>query len=133
MSPRTNLLVPVFAFSIVAGCTSMKSMQAENTEALLKSAGFTPFAASSPDALEKLKGLEPLQLVRRSRDGKTFYTYADPNACKCLYVGDEKDYANFRKLLQGQSLEQEHAERLNAIEASDVEEETELPPEWWPY
>jgi hypothetical protein len=53
--------------------------------------------------------------VRYSRDGQPQYVYADPETCKCLYVGDEQRYQKYQEL----SLQKQIAdEQMSAAETN---------------
>ena len=66
-----------------------------NTESLLTQAGFRNLPADMPKRAEHL-------LIRRTADGKSYYVFADPTNCKCLYVGSEDAYAKYKTLVQRQ-------------------------------
>ena len=58
---------------------------------------------------------EPRILETDTRDGQLQYAYADPETCKCLYVGDEQRYQKFQEL----SLQKKIAdERMSAAHAN---------------
>ena len=46
--------------------------------------------------------MAPHKLIRRTADGKSYYVFADPSNCKCLYVGSEDTYAKYKALVQRQ-------------------------------
>jgi hypothetical protein len=73
-----------------------------NTESLLSQAGFRKLPADTPKRVEHLQTVAPHRLIRRTADGKPYYVFADPNNCKCLYVGSESAYARYRTLVQRQ-------------------------------
>jgi hypothetical protein len=37
--------------------------------------------------------------VARSKDGRRYYLYADPDYCKCVFVGNELAMKNYRELV----------------------------------
>ena len=65
-----------------------------NTESLLTQAGFRKLPADTPKRVEHLQTVAPHKLIRRTADGKSYYVFADPGNCKCLYVGIEDAYAS---------------------------------------
>ena len=73
-----------------------------NTESLLTQAGFRKLPADTPKRAEHLQTLAPHKLIRRTADGKSYYVFADPSGCKCLYVGSEDAYAKYKALVQQQ-------------------------------
>jgi hypothetical protein len=110
---RELVLGLALGLSLSAGCAAIQAGKGQSTEELLSAAGFTPMPASTPEKLAHLKTMPPLKLVSRSKDGKLFYSYADPDGCKCLYVGGSKEYAEYRQLAAqrqaGQAEEPPHA------------------------
>ena len=59
--------------------------------------------------------LTPWRVVRYTRDGQPQYVYADPETCKCLYVGDEQRYQKYQEL----SLKKQIAdEQMSAAETN---------------
>ena len=82
----------------IGGC----SFAVSNTESLLTQAGFRKLPADTPKRAEHLQTLAPQKLIRRPADGKSYYVFADPSNCKCLYVGSEDAYAKYKALVQRQ-------------------------------
>jgi hypothetical protein len=63
------------------------------TEQLLMTAGFQKKVADTPEKLVHLEMLTPARkLVAHRHDGHVYYVYADPDLCKCLYVGTATQY-----------------------------------------
>ena len=58
--------------------------------------GFEVRVANTPEKRAELQKLPPNKLVTHDKNGKTYYIYADPNGCRCAYVGSAEAYANFR-------------------------------------
>ncbi len=68
------------------------------TEQLLAAAGFDQKLADTPEKLAHLQTLTPARkLVAQERDGHLYYVYADPDLCKCLYVGTATQYEQARE------------------------------------
>ncbi len=68
------------------------------TEQLLAAAGFDQKLADTPEKLAHLQTLTPARkLVAQERDGHLYYVYADPDLCKCLYVGTAAQYEQARE------------------------------------
>jgi hypothetical protein len=53
---------------------------------LLISSGFNPFAASTRAATARLMALPANQFLLRHKGSQSYYVYADPVACSCVYV-----------------------------------------------
>jgi len=84
------------------------------TQRLLAGAGFQKKVADTPEKLAHLETITPARrLVAHRRDGQLYYVYADPETCKCLYVGTPAQYqAALEKHTENQQLVamQQHVE-----------------------
>ena len=70
----------------------------EATEQLLAAAGFDQKLADTPQKLANLQLLTPARrLVVQERNGQLYYVYADPDLCKCMYVGTAAQYEQARQ------------------------------------
>ena len=111
-----TLVLPLIALSLsVTGCAAIRTHQTAETEQVLAAAGFQVKPADTPEKLAHLQTLTPRKVVRYSRDGQPQYVYADPETCKCLYVGDEQRYQKYQEL----SLQKQIAdEQMSAAETN---------------
>jgi len=91
----------------LSGCTSVRQREAADTERLLTAAGFQQRLADSPERLAHLRTMPPLKLVARDKDGQVVYTFADPESCRCLYVGGANEYAKYQHLAVDQEVSRE--------------------------
>jgi hypothetical protein len=66
------------------------------TNNMLTAAGFVVKYPDTPEKQEIFNSLPPNRLVKRGRNGKVYYVYADPGGCGCVYVGSPNAYANYR-------------------------------------
>ena len=82
----------------LAGC----AIAVSNTEGLLSQAGFKMIPADTPKRVQHLQTLRPHTLIKRTGDGAPYYVYADPDHCKCMYVGSESAYATYKSLVKQQ-------------------------------
>jgi hypothetical protein len=65
----------------------------KGTEQLLAAAGFEMKIADTPEKLANLSTLTPRRtLIPQERNNQLYYVYADPDLCKCLYVGTSTQY-----------------------------------------
>ena len=87
-----------------AGCATVGG-----TESLLTQAGFRQVPADTPQKLAHLRTLPDHRLIARSNQGKSYYVYADPENCKCLYIGTPQQYQAYRQLVQDKRAEQAEA------------------------
>ena len=85
----------------------------QRTEQLLAAAGFEMKLADTPEKLANLSAVTPRRtLIPQERDNRLYYVYADPDLCKCLYVGTsmqyeqalQKSYASDQSIAVGQEL-----------------------------
>jgi len=63
---------------------------------LFTAAGFVVKYATTPEKRALLKSLPPDKLVTRTKNGKLYYVYADPDGCACAYVGTPEAYGAYR-------------------------------------
>ena len=107
--PSYRVAVASFAFSADGDWTTLA------TEQILAGAGFHKKVADSPAKLAHLKTLTPARkLVTHQREDKLYYVYADPETCKCMYVGTAAQYQlAIANRLERDQLEamQEHLDR----------------------
>jgi hypothetical protein len=99
-SSTSVALVAVVIAIMMGGCTAMRRDRAAETTSLLTQAGFKVLPADTPARVAKLNTLTPYKVVPWKRKaGGTVYAYAEPDRCKCVYVGSPKQYAKYRQLL----------------------------------
>jgi len=92
--------VIVLAAVVVAlsGCATIRRHEALDTEQVLSAAGFHMQLGDTPEKLTSLQALPTRRLVPNERDGRLYYVYADPEVCRCLYVGTEPQYQEYQRL-----------------------------------
>jgi hypothetical protein len=91
------LAIPVLALS---ACAAIHSQEAADSEVLLNQAGFQRRAADSPERQRDLANMPPRQIVRTSVKGAPMYAFADPDNCRCVYVGGPQQYDKLQQLRQ---------------------------------
>ncbi len=84
----------VLAFAL-AGCAAQ---EIANQESVLAAAGFRVEPADTPTRAAMMESLPPGQLVLVRRNGKPAWFYADPQGCRCLYVGGQQAYQAYERL-----------------------------------
>ena len=94
-------LVALIALTImITGCASQgKWTAADQTQVDLGSCGFTWKIADTPEKIKQLEALPQRQIVPHKKDGKIYYIYADARDCKCVYIGDEKAYQQYKQFV----------------------------------
>jgi hypothetical protein len=101
MAETTSLRCSIAGLGLavaLAGCAAIDRHEAEQREQLLAAAGFQMRPADTPAKLADLERMQQHKLVRHERDGEAVYVYADATDCKCLYSGNQHNYAEFEKL-----------------------------------
>src|SRR4029078_12853383 len=63
---------------------------------LFTQAGFAVKYATTPEKNRILRSLPPDKLVKRTKDGRIYYVYADAERCNCAYVGTPEAYAKYQ-------------------------------------
>ena len=128
-------LIAVFSAAL-AGCGSIQpppptpEQQAEQLEPMLSAAGFRILQADTPEHQQQLQSLVPLQVnYYIGKTGKMHYYMADPNYCKCMYIGSEHAYQQYEKIKLNEQFEEQEGEisRQNLeerqMEVMDLQEE----------
>jgi hypothetical protein len=102
----------VAAIVCLAGCATIRGLEAHDSENLLAAAGFKrePIAAVDTSLVD---ATPPYRRVGRSKDGTVQYSYADPDGCRCVYRGGPGEYAEYQRLATERRLEEE---RRQAVE-----------------
>ncbi len=71
----------------------------EGTDMKLEDMGFIMRSATTEQQIERLRLLPPRKFVSRSKDGRRYYLYADPDYCVCVFVGNEAAMTNYQALV----------------------------------
>jgi hypothetical protein len=97
----TALLLAVPAL-LGAGCATIKGYAVGESERVLTAAGFHMRPADTPERQEELRSTPPHRIVNRTKNGNVVYMYADPDNCHCVYVGGDKEYAEYERLIRAE-------------------------------
>ena len=80
-----------------------KARHEKRTDQEMAAAGFRQFPADTPEKMSRLRTLRPLLFNLGRREGKPYYTLADPDGCRCLWVGGQAAYQRLQDLeIQGE-------------------------------
>jgi hypothetical protein len=71
----------------------------EGQDMKLEDVGFVMRAANTPAEVERLKLLPPRKFLSRTANGRRYFIYADPDYCKCAFVGNELAMKNYRDMV----------------------------------
>lgn len=113
MTQKTVVLLTAGLALLITGCATIKKNEAKNKIDLMTAAGFIPKYADTPEKKAKLDSLDPLKAHTFVKDNETFYVFPDPEGCNCAYVGNQAQYAEYRRLEQEQNLAQEQIQAEN--------------------
>lgn len=84
------------SFLTVSGFLGLAAFAQEGTGMKLEDSGFKMKEARSDKQMMRLKSLPARKFVRRTRNGVAYYIYADPDYCKCAYIGTQRAMDDFR-------------------------------------
>jgi len=103
------LLALIALTTVMTGCASQGTMPATmQTQLDLGSCGFTWKIADTPEKMKQLEALPQRQIVPHQKDGKVYYIYADARDCKCVYIGDEKAYQQYRQFVYDKRMDRKN-------------------------
>ena len=91
---RSAHLFAVVAFGLIGDAATAQ----EASDMKLEDVGFVMRPANTPQQLERLRLLPPRTFVARSNNGRRYYIYADPDYCRCVFLGGEMAMQNYRDL-----------------------------------
>jgi len=94
--PGSRLLI--LAALIVIGDAKLVNAQQLATDMKLEDAGFVMRRADTPEKLARLQLLPPRKFVSRTGASGRYYLYADPDDCRCVFVGRATAYQAFRDM-----------------------------------
>lgn len=106
------------ALLCVLGALTGAALAQLATDMKLEDAGFVMRKADSAEKLTHIKRVPPRQFVSRVKNGKTYYVYADPEVCQCVFVGDAVAYEAYRDMRK--RLQQPDVVRGGGITQSDI-------------
>lgn len=93
---RYGLILAVIGVFALVSCESESARVAEKEDAL-SAAGFIVKPANTPERVAMLNRLPPHQFVQRVNGDTVHYVYADPLVCRCLYVGTQQAYGQYKQ------------------------------------
>jgi hypothetical protein len=136
---KSGRALPILAFACVAiACSSVASdvqqmdqpakptpeQNAAQMEPMLSAAGFVMLPADTPKREQQIANLPPLEISYYvGRTGKLHYWMADPQYCKCMYLGSEEAYQRYEQMqLQQNWAQKENATARDEVSAAQQEE-----------
>jgi len=106
---RHALLMIAFSFALAAtGCATIEAdanrAEASDVEASLRSAGFVLIPSDTPQRIESMRTLPPLVFSQVERERGSYFVYADPSSCMCIWVGTIEEMQRFSELVSEEAL-----------------------------
>ena len=87
----------LIGFVLLTCGLSLAAAQQQNApNNLFTAAGFIVKYATTPEKRAILRSLPPDKLVKRTKEGRLYYVYADAARCNCAYVGTPQAYAAYQ-------------------------------------
>lgn len=114
-------LVAAALGATLIGCASSMQQTVNQQEELLMAAGFAKKPADTPEKMSRLRRVPLYEVAVRSKGDQPIYYYADPNVCRCIYLGNEANYQAYRRLL----IERNMRSGPVAVTPQDMEAEEE--------
>jgi hypothetical protein len=90
-----------FAAVVVLGMSgdSVAAADQRTTDMWLSEAGFVMNPANTPAHVKQMMAMPPRRfIVRTTPAGLRYFLYADPDDCKCVFIGDEKARQSYRSI-----------------------------------
>jgi hypothetical protein len=92
-----RLLRPIGGAALLAAVSPVDApAQTKAPDNMFTESGFQVRYADTPEKRAILRRLPPDKLLTRQTNGRTYYMYADPTMCVCVYVGTPENYARFQ-------------------------------------
>ncbi|HZZ14048.1 MAG TPA: hypothetical protein VFE79_25435 [Paraburkholderia sp.] len=131
MNRSINFCVAVGLASLLCACATPVERANEKND-LLAAAGFQIVPVTTDEQRLELQTLPPNRVVQKSQKDKLVFLYADPYACGCLYVGDQRAWDNYKREQLQQNLVTQ--ERMNAEMNENAAWNWSMwGPGWWAY
>ena len=106
MKMRRALFIVVIALTVV-GCATMQGGQIRSVEQMLAATGFQMKVADTPEKAADLRTFPTRKMIVRRQGAASYYIYAEPDVCNCLYMGTEPQYQEYQRLLLNRELADE--------------------------
>jgi hypothetical protein len=103
---RLAAVATMLMSAALAACVSQQQ-RISKQEDDLAAAGFVMKPANTPERQQMIARLPPNKFVQRNHGDDVHYVYADPVVCKCLWVGSQQAYGQFKQHEQQQHLADE--------------------------
>lgn len=116
---------------ILGGCAGMQAAQTKSKEDLLAAAGFQVRIPDTSAKMAKLQKMPQRKIVAHTRNGKTYYTYADAVNNR-LYVGNQAAYQQYQQMAAAERIAQEQLMAAQMYEEASMDWQMWGPWDpWW--
>ena len=95
---RLRISLPSIATALLFAAPALGQQQ-EAVDMRLRSAGFKLRLATTPAEIALLRRVPPRVMLSRTDQARRYYVYADPDFCRCTFVGDEQALRSFRDMV----------------------------------
>src|SRR4051794_37015911 len=97
---KGQLMRHALAYGMIAAALlfAAPAVAQQEVDTRLRSAGFKIRLASTPPEIALLRRVSPRIMLTRTDQARRYYVYADPDYCKCVYVGDEVALRTYREM-----------------------------------
>lgn len=93
--PSSVVILLLGTLAAVSACET-ETQRIEHQDRALLADGFQPKPADTPERQAMLSRLPVSHFVQRLDGGRSLYIYSDPTVCKCIYVGTQHNYDNYK-------------------------------------
>ncbi len=114
----TRILAGLVLCLAATACSQDNFSAVAKKEDMMIAAGFRFLPANTPERQAFFKQLPPHRFLKEIKGDKLIYVYPDPTVCVCLYVGNEKAYSAYRRMMYDKNLADE--QRLTAQTLDNV-------------
>jgi len=90
-----------------------------NKEDMMIAAGFKFLPANTAERQAMFRQLPPHKFLKEIKGNKLVYIYPDPTVCVCLYVGNQKAYGAYRKMMFDKNLADEQSMTAQTLDSAN--------------
>ena len=85
--------------ALAFGAPALAQSQQEAVDMRLRSAGFKVRPATTALEIAHLRRVPARLMLSRTEQGRRYYVYADPDFCKCVFIGDDHALRSFKDMV----------------------------------
>jgi len=99
---RAASLQRVLVIALLGLFAAEADAQQEAIDMHLEDVGFI-MRAATPQQFDRLRSLPARRFIARTVSGRRYYLYADPDLCKCVFLGSEMAMQSYQDLISAAS------------------------------